>query len=382
MSGALEGLKVVEIAAMGPVPFAAMVLADMGAEVARVDRIPKAARPVMPTNAEDRGRLSIALDLKCPASVEAVLALIAQSDVLLEGFRPGVMERLGLGPDACRARNPRLIYGRMTGWGQSGPLAHSAGHDINYLALSGALHAMGSGDRPPTPPLNLVGDYGGGGMLLLVGVLAALHARGRSGAGQTVDAAMAEGAALLMAPVYNLLAQGEWQDRRESNFLDGAAHFYGVYECADGKFVAVGAIEPHFYALLLAKCGIDAAALSQNDPAEWPVNRKKLAQILKTKTRAQWCGLLEGTDACVTPVLSMTEAPMHAQNVSRDAFVRQGEFLHPAPAPRFSTTPSSFAPPAPLTGEHTRALLQRVGLDDVAIEGLIDSGKVYAPPRP
>ncbi|MGQ3004275.1 MAG: CaiB/BaiF CoA transferase family protein, partial [Hydrogenophaga sp.] len=331
MSGPLHGVTVIELAGIGPGPFAGMMLADMGAEVIRIDRMPppgggSALEALMRNDSVvDRGRRSIALNMKDPRAVETVLRLVDKADILIEGFRPGVTEKLGVGPKDCLARNPKLVYGRMTGWGQTGPLAQAAGHDLNYIALSGAVHAMGPADRPPAVPLNLVGDYGGGGMLLALGVVAALYEAQRSGQGQVVDAAITDGAAVLMAAQYGLQAKGFWHEERASNFLDGSAHFYGNYLCADGRYLSVGAIEPQFYRLLLEKCGItDAHFARQWERAEWPALREKLAALFLQKSRDAWCELLEGSDACVAPVLSMAEAPAHPHNRARGTFVEQG----------------------------------------------------------
>jgi alpha-methylacyl-CoA racemase len=341
MPGPLQGLKVIEMAGLGPAPFCAMLLADQGAQVVRIARPGEAKVVSEPVTA--RGRPTLPLDLRQPEGRDTVLRLVEKADVLIEGFRPGVMERLGLGPDACLARRPRLVYGRMTGWGQHGPLAQAAGHDINYVALSGALHAIGRQGEPPVPPLNLVGDFGGGAMFLAFGVLAAvLEARG-SGKGQVVDAAMTDGAALLAAMMYGFRGQGMWSLGREDNMLDGGAHFYACYECADGKSVAVGAIEPQFYALLLEKCGIVDPELtsSQNDRKRWPEFKQKLAALFRTRSRDAWCELLEGSDACFAPVLDWDEAPRHPHNLARKTFVEQGGMVQPAAAPRFSRTPGA-----------------------------------------
>lgn len=341
MAGPLAGVKVVEFAGIGPGPFAAMLLADMGAEVLRITR---PGAPVKVQDATTRSRTVLGLDLRQTEGVNTALRFIERADVLLEGFRPGVMERLGLGPDACLARNARLVYGRMTGWGQHGPLAHAAGHDINYIAISGALHAIGRAGEAPVPPLNYVGDFGGGGMLLVVGVLAALlEARG-SGRGQVVDAAMTDGAALLSAFMYSYKAMGQWSNQRGENMLDGGAHFYDTYACADGLYIAIGAIEPQFYAELRERCGIhDPVFDAQLDAARWPLLKLRLADIFRTRTRAEWCTLLEGSDACFAPVLDWDEAPQHAHNRARETFVTLDGVVQPAPAPRFSRTPS--APP-------------------------------------
>jgi alpha-methylacyl-CoA racemase len=359
-----------------------MMLADAGARVIRVDRPPAGSGIAdglfRNDGFVDRGRQSLALDLKQPAGVQAALRLIERADVLIEGFRPGVTERMGLGPEVCLARNPRLVYGRMTGWGQHGPYANMAGHDINYIGLSGALHAMGPSDSRPPPPLNLVGDYGGGGMLLAFGVLAAIVAATATGRGQVIDAAMADGAALLMAPIYGMAAKGYWHDQRGANFLDGAAHFYGTYECADGKFVAVGAIEPQFYRSLLDICGIDDPAFKEQWRTDaWPGLRVKLAAVFRSRTRAEWTARFDGTDACVTPVLSMSEAPLHPHNVARATFVTTEAGAQPAPGPRFGNTKGSLPASAPDAGRDTRAILREVGYETGAIEDLLRSGAAY-----
>lgn len=382
MSGPLSHLTVIELAGIGPGPFACMLLADMGAHVIRIDRPPTSARGGLDAlmrndSVVDRGRQSLSLNMKDPRAVDAVLRLVETADILVEGFRPGVAEKLGLGPAQCHARNPKLVYGRMTGWGQTGPLAQTAGHDINYVSLSGALHAIGTAAQP-LPPLNLVGDYGGGGMLLAMGVLAAVTRAQHSGEGQVVDAAMTDGAALLMAAQYGLMAKGFWKDARESNFLDGAAHFYGTYACLDCKHVSVGAIEPQFYRQLLQLCGItDAHFQQQWEQGEWPSLREKLAAMFRTRTRAQWCELLEGTDACFAPVLSMSEAADHPHNAARGTFVRQGGVVQPAPAPRFDRTPCALPPLAPRTGEHTAELLTRSGLSAGEIDTLVVAGVAH-----
>ena len=380
VQGALSKLKVIELNAIGPVPFAGMVLADMGAEITRIDRIPFSVE----TSTEDidvvhRGRRSIAIDLKTVEGLEVALRLIDQADVLIEGFRPGVMEKLGLGPDVCLARNPRLIYGRMTGWGQEGPLAKFAGHDINYIALTGALHAIGSAKLPPSPPLNLVGDYGGGAMLLLIGVLAALHARENDGKGQVVDAAMVDGAAMLMAPIYSMLSQGLWDDKRANNFIDGGAHFYSTYQCSDGKYIAIGAIEPDFYKLLLSKCDINVSEYEgAADREAWSNLKRKFADIFQKKTRAEWCALLEESDACFAPVLSLTEAPNHFHLRARSTFMEIDGSMHPAPAPRLSRTKSAASTTIPQVGQHTEALLTNAAYAAEDVARLISNGVVYA----
>lgn len=368
--GPLAGIRVIEIASIGPGPFCAMMLSDMGAEVIRVDRKDAAGsgdtRLVL-----NRGRKSMALDLKKPEGVAAVLRLVEKADLLIEGFRPGVTERLGIGPDACAARNPRLIYGRMTGWGQTGPLAQVAGHDINYISLAGALHAMGNADRAPTPPLNLIGDFGGGAMYLLCGLLAALIERGTSGKGQVIDAAMTDGTASLTAAFHGLKAVGRWTDQRESNYLDGGAHYYGAYTCSDEKFISIGSIEPQFYALLLEKSGIsDPAFKAQNNQSDWPALHQKLVDIFKTKTRDQWCAIMEGTDVCFAPVLSMNEAPQHPHNKARKTFVEVNGVTQPAPAPRFSRTQGEIQGPAAKVGEHNEEILQGWGFTAADIAAL------------
>ncbi len=377
--GPLSGLRVLEIAAIGPVPFAGMLLADLGADVVRVDRTkpdPAGTWTDPRLDVLGRGRRSIAVDLKCPRGVEVVLRLAEDADVLLEGFRPGVAERLGIGPGACLMRNPRLVYGRMTGWGQTGPLASAAGHDINYVALTGALHAVGTADRP-LPPLNLVGDFGGGALYLVTGVLAALLERTRSGKGDVVDAAMVDGAASLMSIFYVMQSIGFWQDRRESNFLDGGAPFYGTYETADGKFVAVGAIEPQFWAELLARLGLDAATLGfQHDRDAWPAMRDKLAAVFRTKTRDQWCELLEGTDACFAPVLAIGEAAAHPHLKARGTFVDAGGLVRPGPAPRFERCVVDPHAEAPALGAHTREVLAQAGYGPGQIDSLLESGTI------
>ncbi|MGJ4946075.1 CaiB/BaiF CoA transferase family protein [Bradyrhizobium sp. HKCCYLS1011] len=341
-TGPLAGFRIVEFAGIGPGPFACMMLADMGAEVVTLDRV--GARKTMKSVA-GRGRKVVELDLKDKGAVSQVLDLLAGADALIEGFRPGVMERLGLGPDVVLARNPQLVYGRMTGWGQEGPLAQAAGHDINYISITGALAAIGPKERP-VPPLNLVGDFGGGALYLVVGVLAALLEVSKSGKGQVVDAAMCDGAASLMSMFFDLAALGRWSEGRERNFLDGGAHFYGVYECACGNFVSIGSIEPQFYALLRQHAGLsDECYDAQMNPAAWPDLREKLVDVFKSKTRDDWCRIMEGTDICFAPVLTMTEAPKHAHMAARGVFVERHGITQPAPAPRFSRTPSNIREP-------------------------------------
>jgi alpha-methylacyl-CoA racemase len=353
--GPLRGVKVVELAGIGPGPFCAMLLADLGAEVLAVER-PASDRPAWPTLLA-RGRRRLPVDLKHPEGAGVVLDLVAGADALVEGFRPGVAERLGVGPDACLARNPRLVYGRVTGWGQEGPLAQAPGHDIDYIALAGALHPVGPAGGPPVPPLNLVGDFGGGGMLLALGVVAAVLEAGRSGRGQVVDAAMVDGAALLTTQLHELLAARLWTDHRGANLLDGGAPFYAVYETADGRHLAVGALEPEFHADLLRRLGLAAEDLpAQLDRDGWPRLRERLAAVFRTRTRDEWCRLLEGTDACVAPVLSPTEAPTHPHNRARTTFVDVAGVVQPAPAPRFSRTPTATPAPPPAPGDPAATL--------------------------
>ncbi len=376
--GPLAGLRVVELQGIGPGPFCGMMLADMGAEIIRVDRSAAVGSGARSSDVLARGRKSVAVDLKNPEGVETVLKLVESADVLLEGFRPGVTERLGLGPDVCLARNPKLIYGRMTGWGQTGTMAHAAGHDINYISLSGVLHAIGEGNSRPTPPLNLVGDFGGGGMLLAFGIVAALYERATSGQGQVIDAAMTDGSALLMNSIFGLMSQGVWNQNRGSNLLDGGAHFYGTYETKDGKHVSLGSIEPQFYALLLEKTGLDqdpdlAKQMSRDD---WPMLRQKLAGVMATKTRDEWDGIMLGTDICYAPILNFEEAVEHPHNQARQTFVQSGDITQAAPAPRFSRTEPQLPEPPVAPGQHTDEILAGIGLDATAIANLKDSGAV------
>ncbi|MFC4930415.1 CaiB/BaiF CoA transferase family protein [Massilia sp. GCM10023247] len=383
MPGPLNGIKVIELVGLGPCPFAAMMLADMGAEVIRIDRKPKPGAatpfPMLGTKFDvmARGRRSLALDLKHPEARALVLQLVERADILIEGFRPGVMERLGLGPDDCQARNPRLVYGRVTGWGQDGPLAQAAGHDLNYIALSGMLHAMGRADAPPSPPLNLVGDFGGGGMMLAFGVVcAALEARS-SGKGQVVDAAMTDGAALLGAMMVGLRACGAWSDAREANLLDGGAPFYDTYACLDGKFLSVAALEPQFYAQLLELTGAaDPDFGKQWSQQRWPELKTKFAALFATRTRDDWCALLEGSDACVAPVLDMAEAPQHPHNRARSTFVEIEGLVQPGPAPRFSRTVPEAGQAGAAPGAHSAAILADWGWSLDAIETLKRAGVI------
>ena len=346
-AGALRGLRVLEIASIGPGPFCGMMLADHGASVLRIDR-PGGSSAGIPLGQFDvllRGRPTLELDLKQPAAIAAMLDLVGAADVLIEGFRPGVMERLGLGPDICRARNPRLVYGRMTGWGQTGPLAAAPGHDINYLALTGALHAIGPAGGAPTPPLNMVADFGGGGMMLAFGVLAAVLSARASGQGQVVDAAMVEGASLLNAFTHGLLAAGLWPGGRGENLLDGGAPFYGAYETSDGEHVAVGPIEAPFWRAFRAALGLDDDPLFEDQTAreKWPAMKARVAAVLRSRTQAEWTAALEGTDGCLSPVLAMADAPAHPHLAARAAFIDRAGFPEPAPAPRFSDTPGAVA---------------------------------------
>jgi alpha-methylacyl-CoA racemase len=381
MSGPLHGIRIVELAGLGPGPFAALVLSDMGAEVIRIDR------PARPEDARTRpyerdvlvrGRRSIAVDLKNPDGVEAVLVLLEQADALIEPFRPGVMERLGLGPQVCLERNERLIYGRMTGWGQEGPYAHVAGHDINYIALNGVLGSIGRFGEPPTPPLNLVGDFGGGGMFMALGIVAGILEARTSGRGQVLDVAMVDGSAVMMAMFQRELAVGEHRLVRGTNMLDSGAPYYDAYECADGEYVTIGAIEPQFYAELRRRCGIDRDETfdQQNDRAAWPEMKARLTELFRTRTRAQWCELLEGTDACFAPVLNMREALDHPQMQARGTFVEAYGVTQAAPAPRFSRTPGSIQRRPPRPGEHTDEVLAMLGFDPARIAELRASGAV------
>ena len=362
MSGPLHGIRVVELGGIGPGPFCGMVLGDLGAEVIRVDRPAEAGRSSMHPVLH-RNRRSIAVDLKDPAGAASVLSLVDSCDALIEGFRPGVAERLGLGPAECLARNPRLVYGRITGWGQDGPMGQDPGHDINYIGLSGALHGIGPAGGDPVVPLNLVGDFGGGGMLLAVGVLGALLAARTSGRGQVVDAAMVDGSALLMAMAYGFLGQGLWTDERGVNLLDGAAPFYRTYRCADGQHVAVGSLEPQFYAALVRVLGLDGDPVfaAQHDRSRWPAMTARLTEIFGTRTRDEWAEVFTGQAACVSPVLSMTEATAHPHNVARRVYPDGA----PAPAPRFVGTPTAAPEPAPVIGADTRAVLEAAGVKDL-----------------
>ena len=387
--GPLSGITVVEMSGIGPGPFAGMMLADLGATVTRVDRLRGGGRGLLTmlsaghADVVSRGRRSIALDLKSDEGVELVLKLVDTADVLIEGYRPGVMERLGLGPDVCLMRNPRLVFGRMTGWGQDGPLAQAAGHDINYISLSGALAAIGRRGQTPVPPLNLVGDYGGGGMLLAYGVVAALLSVARTGAGQVVDAAMVDGSAVLMAQLYGMSALGRWSEDRGTNLLDTGAPFYDVYPSADGGYLSVGPLEPAFFAILLERLGIfDIDPGSQYDVRSWPALRRRLAAEFASRPRAAAEELFADVDGCVFPVLSMSEAPQHPHNVARGTFVTRDDVVQPAPAPRFSATPTQLGLPPPAVGEHTDAVLADLGMSVDQVRRLHAAGVVGSAPLP
>lgn len=368
--GPLNGYRIIEFAGIGPGPFCGMMLADMGAEVIRVDR------PNTPGGYQDvlgRGRQSIAVDLKSEAGKDTVMRLIEQSDGLIEGFRPGVMERLGLGPDECLARNPKLVYGRMTGWGQDGPLAKAAGHDINYISLTGALHAIGRAGEKPVPPLNLVGDFGGGGMLLAFGLVCGLLEAAKSGKGQVVDAAMVDGAALLMGMFSTLQHLGHFSAERGTHMLDGGAHFYDTYETADGEYVSIGSIEPQFYQLLIEKAELDPDTFApQMKREQWPELKSKLADVIKQKTQQQWCDLMEGTDVCFAPVLSLKDAPKHRHISARNTFMTLDGMEQPSPAPRFSRTAPVQEQPGVVAGTHSRQVCQAMGFSDQEIDQLIN----------
>jgi alpha-methylacyl-CoA racemase len=378
--GPLQGIRVVELAGIGPGPFCGMLLADLGAEVVLVDRkggsLPFGAKPKH--DLTRRGKRSIALDLKQPGAAEVVLRLLEQADALIEGFRPGVMERLGLGPDVCLARNPRLVFGRLTGWGQSGPLAQAAGHDLNYVALSGLLNHGGHLDSAPSIPPTVVGDIGGGAMFMALGVVSGILSARETGRGQVIDGAITDGCAVMSMLIQGLRAQRLWVDRRQSNALDGGAHWYDCYQCADGEWISVGALEPQFYQLLLQKCGLTGQGLEQAqfDFANWPQLKVRFAELFRTRTRAEWCELLEGTDVCFAPVLSFAEAQAHPHNRARNAYVEVDGVTQPAPAPRFSATPAQVQSPPAAIGGHTAALLESVGYSAEEIAALSGAGVV------
>lgn len=380
MTGPLEGLRVIELAGIGPGPFCAMLLADLGAEILRIDRpreVPLGA-PIAPEfDITRRNRRSVAVDLGHDDGAEVVLRLVERADALIEGFRPGVAERLGVGPETCLERNPRLVYGRMTGWGRDGPLSAAAGHDANYIALTGALHVIGTADGPPIPPLNLIGDFGGGALYLALGVMAAVFETTRSGRGQVVDAAMVDGAASLMAPVYGSYAAGQWRDERGRNVLDGGAHFYGVYETSDAKHVTIAAIEPKFYDELLERIGLGGEDLPEQwDEAAWPGMRARFETVFVQRTQGEWRELLEGTDACFAPVMSLGEAARHPHMVERGTFVDFGGIVQPAPAPRFSRTAPEMRMPPSAPGTHTEEGLRDWGFSSPEIAELRETGAV------
>jgi alpha-methylacyl-CoA racemase len=374
--GPLKGLKIIEMAGIGPGPFCGMVLADLGVEIIRVDRA-SAIGTGSKQDAANRGKKSIAVDLKSEEGVEVVLKLVETADAIFEGFRPGVMERLGLGPDVCSERNERIVFGRMTGWGQEGPLANAAGHDINYISLTGALAAIGRPGSPPVPPLNLIGDFGGGGMLLALGLLAALLESKESKKGQVVDAAMTDGSALLMTMIYSMYSSGMWKTSMGSNLLDGGSHFYDTYECKDGKFISLGSIEPQFYALLCQIAELDESIFGkQMSRDSWPEQKEAIKKIILDKTRDEWCELMEGTDVCFAPVLDMSEAPKHPHNVERKTFIDLEGVTQPAPAPRFSRTEPEVVSSPSVVGEHTDEVLTSIGFSDEDINALKTSGAV------
>jgi alpha-methylacyl-CoA racemase len=379
-AGPLEGIRIIELQGIGPGPFCGMMLADMGAEVIRVDRCAnvRGGDPATPpVDVLARGRRSIGVDLKNADGVEVVLRLVEGADALIEGFRPGVMERLGIGPDDCLARNPRLVYGRMTGWGQDGPYSQWSGHDINYISLAGALGAIGRRGEAPVPPLNLVGDFGGGGMLLAFGVVCALLEAQRSGQGQVIDAAMVDGSAALAGMFWGMRAMGVWNPERGTNLLDTGSHFYDVYECADGEYVSIGSIEPQFYAELMDKLGLAGQDLpAQMSRADWPEMKRRIRGLFLTRTRAEWCELMEHTDICFAPVLSLDEAPQHPHNKARSTFVEVAGVTQPAPAPRFSRTATEIPAPAAHAGQHTDEVLAGLGFEQSDIAKLRDTGAV------
>jgi len=380
MAGPLTGYRIIEIAGIGPGPFAAMLLADMGAEVVRVDRAAAVRGPLPGTAHYDtllRGRRNVAIDLKQPEGVEALLTLVESADAIIEGFRPGVMERLGIGPEDCRARNPKLVFGRMTGWGQDGPYAQAAGHDINYISLAGALAHFGRAGEAPVPPLNMVGDFGGGGMFLAYGVVCALLEAQRSGQGQVVDTAMVDGSAVLMSMFWAFKHIGMHDENaRGTNLLDTGAHFYDVYRCSDGEYISLGSIEPQFYAELLRLTGLDGDEqfAKQMDRTEWPALKSRLSELFATKTRDEWCELMEATDVCFAPVLTMSEAAAHPHNVERSTFIEIAGVPQPAPAPRFSRTSPEVSMPPAHAGEHTRDVFADWGVADDRLDGWLASG--------
>ena len=376
--GPLAGVKVIEMKGIGPGPYAGMLLADMGAEVIVVERsaTPTSIAPPSSMDINSRGKQSIVLDLKSPQGLQTLLKLVATADVFFEGYRPGVAERIGFGPDICLQHNPKLVYGRMTGWGQTGPLATVAGHDINYISLTGSLAAIGGSDKP-VPPLNLVGDYAGGSLFLVMGILAALFEAQKSGQGQVIDAAIVDGSASLMTLFHTLGKLGLWSNRRQANMLDGAAHFYDSYETADGKFISIGSIEPQFYALLLEKAQLDPEVFKdQHDPAQWPQLKQRLVEVFKTRTRQHWCDLMQGTDVCFAPVLDYAEAPQHPHNQARDTYTEIDGVVQPAPAPRFSRTACDTPASAPAEGADTESVLLAWGFSEQETAELVAAGAV------
>jgi alpha-methylacyl-CoA racemase len=378
--GPLSGIKIVEMAGIGPGPMCAMLLSDMGAEVLRIDRLQDAGLGIKRDPRFDlmnRGRRNVAVDVKSSGGRETVLKLTEQADAVIEGFRPGVMERLGLGPDVCLARNPALVYGRMTGWGQDGTVAHAAGHDINYIALTGALNSVGEHGGPPVVPLNLFGDFGGGALYLAFGVACGIIEARQSGQGQVVDAAMTDGCASLMTMFYGMMANGSWTDARGSNAVDGGSHFYTVYETKDGKYVSIGSIEAKFYAELLAKTGLSHSDLpAQFEQSEWPAMKQRFTEIFKTKTRDEWTEIMEGSDVCFAPVLNLSEAPSHPHNMARQTFVSVDGVTQPAPAPRFSRTIPQIQRPPARRGEHTDEALTDWGFDPDELSALRSAGAI------
>ena len=376
--GPLKGIHVIEMAGIGPAPFAGMALADMGARVTLVERFTSRPQAAIP-DCSRRGKHSLALDIKSDAGLDILHKLVSTADVLLEGFRPGVMERLGAGPDVCLQNNPGLIYARMTGWGQSGPLSQAAGHDINYISLTGALAAIGRKDQKPTIPLNMIGDFGGGGMLVITGILAALLERSNSGKGQIVDAAMTDGSAYLMSFLHSMTAQGHWQQQRESNMLDGGAPYYNTYETRDGKYISIGSIEPQFYELLKQYAELDDSLFTnQNAVEQWPQQTLELTRVFKTKTQSEWCDIMQGSDVCFAPILNLEEAPSHPHNIDRQTYIDVAGMTQPAPAPRFSRTPSTVRFESQAVGRQTIDILKSAGVSNTEIEKLIDDRVVSA----
>jgi alpha-methylacyl-CoA racemase len=372
--GPLNGYTVIELAGIGPAPMGGMMLADMGAEVIRIDR----AGGMVMKDVSTRGKKSVVVNLKDPNGLETLLRMVENADVLIDPYRPGVCEKLGIGPSVCLARNPKLIFARMTGWGQEGPLAQSAGHDINYISITGALYAMGRKGEKPVPPLNLVGDMGGGGMLLVNGVLAALLETANSGKGQVIDVAMVDGAAQLMWMFHSFEAMGLWDaTERESNMLDGGAHFYDTYECADGEYISIGSIEPQFYALLKERAGLTEEDFgAQNDQSQWSEMKEKLTTVIKQKTQAQWSEIMEGTDVCFAPVLNFLDAPKHPANIARNTYIEVDGLVQPAPAPRFGRTPSEVRHGGHDVGQDTDAVLTEMGFGEQELAGLRAGGSI------